>query len=65
MAESLKCVFCINSGDKLILFSDETLKCKNILKLRKEHNLKFKDNTLAVELYESVIIGSVINPLQD
>lgn len=54
MAELLNCGFCNNSGDKLILFTEETLKkCQTILKLRKEHNLKFKDVVLPVELYES------------
>lgn len=54
MAELLNCVFCNNSGDKLILFTEETLrKCRTILKLRKEHNLKYKDVVLPVELYES------------
>lgn len=54
MAELLKCVFCDNSGEKLILFSEETLKkCRTILELRKKHNLKFKDITLPVDLYES------------
>lgn len=54
MAELSNCVFCNNSGDKLILFTEETLKkCQTILKLRKEHNLKFKNVVLPVELYES------------
>lgn len=53
MAELLNCVFCKNSNEKLILFSEDTLKkCEKILKLSKEHNLKYKD-VLPIELFHS------------
>ena len=54
MANLLNCVFCNNSDQNLILFTEETLKkCKIILKLRKGHKLKFKNVVLPVELFES------------
>ncbi|KAK0180696.1 hypothetical protein PV327_003054 [Microctonus hyperodae] len=54
MAELLKCVFCNSSDTNLILFTKETLKkCRVILKHRKEHNLKFKDVILPVDLYDN------------
>ena len=52
--EKLKCTFCKKSHDKLILFSEEILKkCKNILKQRIIHNLKFKDVLLPDDLHDS------------
>ena len=54
MAELLKCVFCKCSDINLIMFTEEMLKkCQVILKHRKEHNLKFKDVVLPVDLFES------------
>ena len=41
--EKLKCTFCKQSHDKLILFTDDTFKkCKQVLKQRVIHNLKCK-----------------------
>lgn len=52
--KKIKCAFCKNTHDKLILFSQETFKkCKNILKQRIIHNLKFKDVLLPDDLYDS------------
>lgn len=49
-----KCVFCNSPDTNLILFTVETLnKCKVILKHRKEHNLKYKDVALPVNLYDN------------
>lgn len=52
--DKLKCTFCKQSHDKLILFSEETLKkCKNVLKQRIIHTLKFKDVVLLDDLYDN------------
>lgn len=52
--EKLVCFVCKKSGDDLVIFSEETFKkCKNILKLRKIHNLKYKDIILPVEYIDS------------
>ncbi|GBP62840.1 hypothetical protein EVAR_44695_1 [Eumeta japonica] len=51
---TLKCVFCQKSNDKLILFSEETLKkCKQVLKQRETHNLKLRNIKLPEDLYDS------------
>ncbi|KAK0179363.1 hypothetical protein PV327_005121 [Microctonus hyperodae] len=54
LGPSLTCIFCKQSHDKIILFSNETFKkCSSILKQRKIHNLKFKDVVLPDDLYDS------------
>lgn len=48
-----------NSGDKLILFTEEILnKIRRNLKLRKEHNAKFKD-VLPEKLYEKILLAKI------
>lgn len=54
MADKLNCVFCNNTSGNVILFAEEILrKCNTILKLRKEHNLKYKDIILPVEVADN------------
>lgn len=54
MGDILICVICKKSSGKIILFSEETLKkCQSILKLRKIHNLKYKDIILPSEYTDS------------
>ncbi|CAB3246039.1 unnamed protein product [Arctia plantaginis] len=49
----LTCTFCEKSSDKLILFTEITLKkCKIILQQRVTHNLKLKDVVLPEDLYD-------------
>lgn len=50
MADTLICFVCNKSVGKIILFSEETLKkCQTILKIRKKHNLEYKDIILPDE----------------
>lgn len=55
MSTELKCVFCTLQNDENVhLFSEETLnKCQSILRLRKVHNLKYKNVILPREIYDS------------
>ncbi|CAD6204786.1 GSCOCG00002977001-RA-CDS [Cotesia congregata] len=53
MAKVLNCVFCSNSSEEMVLFSEQMLKrCKRVLNYRKEHNLKYKDVVLPNREYE-------------
>ncbi|KAH0545896.1 uncharacterized protein LOC123269827 [Cotesia glomerata] len=53
MAKVLNCVFCSNSSEEVVLFSEQMLKqCKRVLNYRKEHNLKYKDVVLPNREYE-------------
>ena len=58
--EKLKCVFCSAvKTDKLILFSEETMsKCRKILRLRKLHDLKYKDIILPDEMFDAAYHSS-------
>lgn len=52
--EKLKCLFCKQHHDKLKLFTEETFKkCKQVLKQRVLHNLKFKDLVFPEDLYDN------------
>lgn len=53
--EKVKCVFCATVKDEqLNLFSEDSIeKCRNILRLRKFHNLKYKDVILPDEIFDS------------
>ena len=55
MSTELKCAFCTLQNDENVhLFSEETLnKCQSILRLRKVHNLKYKNVILPREIYDS------------
>lgn len=54
MGDVLICFICKESSGKIILFSEETLKkCQTILKIRKKHNLKYKNITLPNEYTDS------------
>lgn len=52
--DKVKCVFCDEvKSEQLNLFSEQTFaKCRNILKLRKVHNLKYKDIILSGEIFD-------------
>lgn len=53
MAKASNCVFCTNSSEEVVLFSEQTLeRCKTVLNFRKEHNLKYKDVVLPEREYE-------------
>lgn len=58
--KELKCVFCDTvKTEKLQLFSEVTVsKCKTILRLRKFHNLKYKDVILPDDIYDSAYHSS-------
>lgn len=44
MGDVLICFVCEKNSGKIILFPEETLKkCQTILKLRKQHNLKYQN----------------------
>ncbi|GFW45370.1 uncharacterized protein TNCV_4734771 [Trichonephila clavipes] len=51
----VQCVFCtISKTEKLLIFSKETLvKCRNILRLRKLHNLKYNDIILPEDIFDA------------
>lgn len=50
MENKLICFVCKESSGKIVLSSEETFKkCKNILNVRKKHNLKYKDIILPDE----------------
>ncbi|XP_046591518.1 uncharacterized protein LOC124293671 isoform X3 [Neodiprion lecontei] len=52
--EKIVCFVCKKSDEHIIIFSEETLKkCQTILKLRKIHNLKYRDIILPSEYTES------------
>lgn len=54
MGDTLICFVCNKSDGKIILFSEETLKkCQTVLKIRKKHNLKYKDIILPDEYTEN------------
>lgn len=52
--EKVKCVFCVTvKAEQLNLFSEQTLaKCRNILRLRRIHNLKYKNIILSNEIFD-------------
>ncbi|CAH2089018.1 unnamed protein product [Euphydryas editha] len=51
--EKSKCIFCKQHHGKLKLFTEESFKkCKQVLKQRALHNLKFKDLVFPEDLYD-------------